>query len=574
MEECRMLSQLYIRNLAVVKETVIDFTEGFNVFTGETGAGKSVIIGAISAILGGRMYKDQVRTGEQKACISALFVDLNQCALDLLEERGFSADEDGSLLITREFTVDGRNSCRINTRPATISVLKEIGRLLMDIHGQRDNSQLLQQEYQMELIDQFGGLIHTVDRYRLEYRQLTAIQKEIRSLQMDESEKARKLDLLTYQIEEIEAAELIEGEEEELIRQRRRIQNSERILSGLAQARDSLSGDEEGEYAGAVSLLENAVSGLDSAAKYLPELSALADKVQEMFYELQEISSDLCDQLEQSEYDPALLDEIENRLDEIYRLKRKYGSSYEEIMEFYQDAKAQLDTITFAQERIDKLTQEWNTQLKLVHSLAQELSVSRVKAGEELIARMESELAFLDMPNVRFALHNDIHPPMENGIDTITMLISANPGEPPKPMTRIASGGELSRIMLAIKNIMWSRDDAGTMIFDEIDTGVSGRAAQKIGRKLAQAAQHRQVICVTHLAQIAVCAQNHLLIRKNSVKDQTFTNVFALEGDERLQELARIISGENITETTLRTAMEMLEKSAEEQANMAIAAAS
>jgi len=569
-----MLLQLYIRNLAVVKETIIDFTEGLNVFTGETGAGKSVIIGAISAILGGRMYKDQVRTGEQKACISALFTDLSQRALDLLEERGFSADEDGSLLITREFTVDGRNSCRINTRPATISVLKEIGALLMDIHGQRDNSQLLNQEYQMELIDQYGELSRLVDRYHLEYRQLTAIQKEIRALQMDEGEKARKLDLLTYQIEEIEAAELVEGEEEDLIRQRRKIQNSERILSGLAQAHESLSGDEDGEYPGAVSMLEAAVSGLESAAKYMPEIVELANRVQEMYYELQEISSDLCDQLEQSEYDPGLLDEIENRLDEIYRLKRKYGSSYEEIMAFYQDAKAQLETITFAQERIDQLTGEWNAQLKLVSKLAQELSISRTKAGEELITRMEEELAFLDMPNVRFALHNDVHPPMENGIDTITLLISANPGEPPKPMTRIASGGELSRIMLAIKNIMWSRDDAGTMIFDEIDTGVSGRAAQKIGRKLAQAAQHRQVICVTHLAQIAVCAQNHLLIRKEASKEQTFTNVFVLEEHERLEELARIISGEHITETTLRTAKEMLEQSAQEQANMAIAAAS
>lgn len=555
-----MLSQLYIRNLAVIKEAAIDFTQGLNAFTGETGAGKSVIISAIGAILGGRMHKDQIRSGEQKAYVSALFTDLNQRARELLDEHGYSVDEDGCLLITREFTADGRNSCRINTRPATISILREIGGLLIDVHGQRDNNHLLQQEYQMELIDRYGNLTQQLDQYRLEYHQLTAIRKEIHALQMDEGEKARRIDLLSYQIEEIEQAELAEGEEEDLIRQRRKIQNAEKILSGFAEARDSLSGDEDGEYTGAVTLLENAASSLESTARYLPETAALAEKIQEMVYELQEISSDLSDQLSQMDYNPAQLDEIEMRLDEIYRLKRKYGGSYEEIMAFYQDARQQLETITSAQERIKMLNKEWEKQLKLVNDLAQSLSDARRKAGETLIAQVEAELAFLDMPNVRLLLQNDVHTPNENGIDSIILLISANPGEQPKPLSRIASGGELSRIMLAVKNVMWSKDDAGTMIFDEIDTGVSGRAAQKIGRKLAQAAQHRQVICVTHLAQIAVCAQNHLLIQKKTDSGQTYTNVFPLEGDERLQELARIINGDHITDTTIRTAQEMLEQ--------------
>lgn len=569
-----MLSQLYIKNLAVIKEASIDLTEGLNVFTGETGAGKSVIIGAIGAVLGRRMYKDQIRTGEQKACVSVLFTDLNRRARDLLDELGFSADEDGALLITREFTADGRNSCRINTRPATISVLKQIGCLLMDIHGQWDNNQLLQQEYQMELIDRYGNLTQTVDQYRLEYRQLTAIQKEMRSLQMDEGEKARRLDLLRYQINEIEEAELTEGEEEELIQQRRKIQNAERILSGLAEAHDSLSGDDDGEYSGAITMLENAASSLSNAARYLPEFVGFAEKVQEMVYELQEVSSEISDQLCQMDYDLSELDEIEARLDEIYRLKRKYGDSYEKIMLFYQDAKQQLDAITFAQERIDKLNAAYQVQLQQVTELAEAISQRRSKAGEEFITHVQSELAFLNMPNIRFVLQNDIHLPKDDGIDSISLLISANPGELPKPLSRIASGGELSRIMLAIKNIMWSQDDTSTMIFDEVDTGVSGRAAQKIGRKLAQVAQHRQVICVTHLAQIAVCAQNHLLIQKDTVDGHTYTNVFPLKGENRLQELARIINGDHITDTTVRTAREMLEQFAAQQKDISIAVAS
>lgn len=344
------------------------------------------------------MHKDQIRSGEQKAYVSALFTDLNQRARELLDERGYSVDEDGCLLITREFTADGRNSCRINTRPATISILREIGGLLIDVHGQRDNNQLLQQEYQMELIDRYGNLTQQLDQYRLEYHQLTAIRKEIHALQMDEGEKARKIDLLSYQIEEIEQAELAEDEEEDLIRQRRKIQNAEKILSGFAEARDSLSGDEDGEYTGAVTLLENAASSLESTARYLPETAALAEKIQEMVYELQEISSDLSDQLSQMDYNPAQLDEIEMRLDEIYRLKRKYGGSYEEIMAFYQDARQQLETITSAQERIKMLNKEWEKQLKLVNDLAQSLSDARRKAGETLIAQVKQNWLFWICP--------------------------------------------------------------------------------------------------------------------------------------------------------------------------------
>ena len=555
-----MLSQLYIKNLAVIQEVTVELSEGLNVFTGETGAGKSVIIGAINAILGGRVFKDQVRTGEHKACVSALFTGLNQTIQELLEEKGFSTDEDGCLLITREFTSDGRNSCRINARPAPLSVLREIGGLLMDIHGQRDNNRLLEHDYQMETIDRFGNLTQMVDSYLLEYRQLTAIQKEMQSLQMDEGEKARRLDLLQYQMDEIEQADLKPDEEEELSIRRRQLQNSQRILSSLAQARENLSGDEEGEYSGAIVLLQNACAGLEEASRYLPDMASTAEKLQEMVYELQELSGDLSDELSAMEYQPSGLDEIEERLDEIYRLKRKYGASYKAIMEFYHSAKQQMETICFAQDRIHKLEKEYDAQRQRVNVAAQELSARREQATQELIHRLEEELIFLDMPNVHFSIENILHSPSESGIDNISLLITANVGERPKPLSRIASGGELSRIMLALKNIMWSLDEAGTMVFDEVDTGVSGRAAQKIGRKLAQAALHRQVICVTHLAQIAVCGQNHLLIEKQSVQERTYTSVTPLEGHHRLEELARIISGDHITESALHTAAEMLEQ--------------
>lgn len=563
-----MLSQLYIKNLAVVKEASIDLTPGLNVFTGETGAGKSVIIGAIAAILGGRMHRDQVRTGETKACVSALFTDLGQRARDMLEERGFAPDEDGCLLITREFSADGRNSCRINTRPATLSVLKEIGMYLIDLHGQRDNNRLLLPEYQMELIDSFGRLEEQADQYRLEYRQLAAIQKEIRSLQMNEAEKEQKIDLLKHQLREIRDAELSSGEEEELVAQRRKIQNSERILSGLAEARDSLAGDESGEYTGAVSLLENAAASLETAGRFLPDIADIAERIQEMVYELQETERDISDQLDDMDYNPSQLNEIEERLDEIYRLKRKYGSSYQDIMSFYKKAQEQLRTITSADERIKKLQKEMKTQQDLVNRLSKNLSDRRMEAGKEFVAQVEAELTFLDMPAVRLLVQNDIHLPDGDGIDRIAFLISANQGEQPKPMARIASGGELSRIMLAVKNVMWSRDDAGTMIFDEVDAGVSGRAAQKIGRKLSQAARSRQVICVTHLAQIASCGDSHMLIRKEAVEGQTYTRVSALEGQHRLEELARIISGENITDASLRTAREMVDTAQAERNKM------
>ena len=562
-----MLSQLYIKNLAVVKEASIDLTAGLNVFTGETGAGKSVIIGAIAAILGGRMHRDQVRTGESKACVSALFTDLGQRARDMLEEKGFAPDEDGCLLITREFSADGRNNCRINTRPATISVLKEIGMYLIDLHGQRDNNRLLLPEYQMELIDSFGRLEEQADQYRLEYRQLSAIQKEIRSLQMNEAEKEQKIDLLKHQLREIRDAELTPGEEEELVSQRRKIQNSERILSGLAEAKDSLSGDESGEYTGAVSLLETAASSLEAAGRFLPDIADIAERIQEIVYELQETERDISDQLDDMDYNPAQLDEIEERLDEIYRLKRKYGSSYQDIMVFYKKAQEQLRTITSADERIKKLQKELKTQQDLVNRLAKSLSDKRMEAGKDFVSQVEAELTFLDMPAVRLLVQNETHLSDMDGIDRIAFLISANQGEQPKPLSRIASGGELSRIMLAVKNIMWSRDDAGTMIFDEVDSGVSGRAAQKIGRKLSQAASSRQVICVTHLAQIASCGDSHMLIRKEAVDGQTFTRVSALEGQQRLEELARIISGENITDASLRTAKEMLETAQAERAD-------
>ncbi len=563
-----MLSQLYIKNLAVVKEASIDLTPGLNVFTGETGAGKSVIIGAIAAILGGRMHRDQVRTGETKACVSALFTDLGQRARDMLEERGFAPDEDGCLLITREFSADGRNSCRINTRPATLSVLKEIGMYLIDLHGQRDNNRLLLPEYQMELIDSFGRLEEQADQYRLEYRQLAAIQKEIRSLQMNEAEKEQKIDLLKHQLREIRDAELSSGEEEELVAQRRKIQNSERILSGLAEARESLAGDEGGEYTGAVSLLENAAASLEIAGRFLPDIADIAERIQEMVYELQEIERDISDQLDDMDYNPSQLNEIEERLDEIYRLKRKYGNSYQDIMSFYKKAQEQLRTITSADERIKKLQKEMKTQQDLVNRLSKNLSDRRMEAGKEFVAQVEAELTFLDMPAVRLLVQNDIHLPDGDGIDRIAFLISANQGEQPKPMARIASGGELSRIMLAVKNVMWSRDDAGTMIFDEVDAGVSGRAAQKIGRKLSQAARSRQVICVTHLAQIASCGDSHMLIRKEAVEGQTYTRVSALEGQQRLEELARIISGENITDASLRTAREMVDTAQAERNKM------
>ncbi len=552
-----MLKELFIKNIAVIKQTDICFSEGLNVFTGETGAGKSIIIDSINAVLGQRVSRDLVRTGETRAQITAVFSGLSTTTLELLDQMGYEADE-GELMISREISVDGKGTCRLCGRPIGVTMLREIGNTLINIHGQHDSQYLLNKEKHIDFLDSFAQLDTLYDRYRDCFSQLIAMRRELNSLNVDEAEKARQIDLLEYQINEIEQAELVPGEEEELADRRNMIRNAEKICLSLDEAHEQIAGGEE--RTGALELIQNAAAALEEAARYVETLIPISSQLTEMGYELEDSLMGINDARLGMEYDPGELEEIEARLDLIYRLKRKYGGDIEEILQNHSLYKKQLEKITLSDEKKESLNQSYKEMLLQAKNLADQLSKERKAAARRFEKQVEGELSFLDMPSVKFTISILPCKLGAKGLDDVEFMISTNPGEPPKPIAKIASGGELSRIMLSIKNVISDKDDVPTLIFDEVDTGVSGSAAEKIGRKLRQVSKGRQVICVTHLAQIAALCDHHLLIQKQVKDDHTFTQVTELDHPGRVREIARIMSGVDVSELSLQNAEEMLRR--------------
>ena len=556
-----MLDSLHIENIAVIERADIQFDAGFNVLTGETGAGKSIVIDAINAVLGERASRDLVRTGSDTANVSAVFSGLSAPVASAIGELGFEPDEDGMLLIQRSISAEGKGACRINGRPATVSLLRAVGRMLVNIHGQHENQVLLNPERHVEYLDRLGNLSSLLEVYREAYHRLCEIRRQLKDADMDETMKARRMDLLRYQIEEIEAAQLQPGEEETLLSQRELYRNAGRIAEGLMTAKLTLSGDEE--EPGVLSLLEQAVSALASAGRYMEDAAAVSQRVETALYELQECAGDLRELTGRLDFDPADLDRVEERLEQIRRLTGKYGATIEEVLEYLETARQELDDMELSEERVARLQREEETAAVQAEEAASRLTAARRETAGVLTKEVMEQLVFLDMPHVTMEVSMEPAPLSAMGADRIEFLLSANPGEPAKPIARIASGGELSRVMLAIKSVLADADDIDTLIFDEIDTGISGRAAQKVGIKLRQTAvgggsRRRQVLCVTHLAQIAAQGHHHLLIQKSVRDGRTFTEVTPLDCERRKRELARIINGE-VTPASLQAAEEMLQ---------------
>lgn len=552
-----MLASLSIENIAVIEKADIQFESGLNVLTGETGAGKSIIIDSINAILGERTSRDLVRAGTQKATVSAFFEDVSNAVMRKAAHLGIPVEEDNSMLIQRSVQNDGRNACRVNGKPVTVSMLKELGHYLINIHGQHDSQALLSAEKHYVYLDLLAENSAILKEYKDAFREWKQVEKELSSLQVDEDEKLRKMDLLRFQIQELEDADITPGERESLTEKRLFFQNAEKIANSLQQAYIAVQGSDE--IFGALQQLHTASAALQDSAQYRSDLSKLSENVSELCYTLEEYADELRSNLGETEINPEEREEVDDRLDLLYRLSRKYGETEEEMLAFLDNCRTELDKIEFADEYAVKLQQRLKETRAKAEKCAERLSESRRTAAENMAKQMQEELSFLDMPNVRFAVQQEETEMQLTGADKIEFMLSANPGEPLRPLAKIASGGELSRIMLAIKNVLSDKDITETLIFDEVDTGVSGRAAQKIALKLKQVSSGRQVICVTHLAQIAAQAENHLFIEKKVHDERTFTEVHKLSFEERKHELARIIGGIEVTPIQLQSAQEMLE---------------
>ena len=551
-----MLSNLKISNIAIIKEAVVDFDNGLNVLTGETGAGKSIIIDSINAILGERTSRELIRTGSNIAEVTAFFEDINKSAVDVLDELGISC-EDNSLLISRKISIDGKNTCKVNGVTINVSMLKKIGQALVNVHGQLDNHNLLNEELHYTYIDSYAENDYLKDRYLTAFNNYCVTKRLYNSLITDESEKNRKIDLLNYQINEITEADIRIGEWEELENRKKILQNAEQLLNLVNTTVEILDGDDN--FGGVNDMLNTASSSLVKASSFDDSLNSLSDSLTEMSYNIADVTSELKDFIYNFDVDPAELDIIEDRLNVLFKLSKKYGSTEEEILEFLDNAQKELDNITFSDKRKEELEIELKDSLEYLIKVADELSENRKKYSELFVREITDELSFLDMNSIIFKVVQNKKDFDETGSDEIHFLISANAGEEPKPLSKIASGGELSRIMLAIKNVLSSKDNIQTLIFDEVDTGVSGRAAQKIGIKLKEVSKNRQVLCVTHLAQIACFADNHFLISKSESDNKTFTKVETLDNDGRIHELARIIGGIEQSKLSLDTAAEMIE---------------
>ena len=551
-----MLSSLQIENVAVIQKAEVHFEPGLNVLTGETGAGKSILIDSINAILGNRTSKDLVRTGAAKAVIRAAFEQVPPAVLDKLEQSGYERSK--ALLLSREITAEGKSSCRINGMPATAAVLRELCGGLININGQHDSVGLLNPAHHLGILDDYAQNRTVFQEYYALYRELVRVKRELDALITDEAEKQRKIDLLQYQVQEIEDAGLTAGEEQTLENRRKVLSNASAIRDRLAQSYALLSGSDDA--AGAVDLLGEASNAVDAAAQLDPALTAAAGQLLDLYYNAKDVAADLIGRLDTYDTNDAELDEVEQRLDLLYRLKRKYGSTVEDVIAFGQKAREELDNIQHSQQRHDALQAEKLRLYTKAREKAEVLTQTRLKAFEELNTRISGTLDFLNMPGVRMTLRHTRGPLASHGQDSVEFYISTNPGEAPKPLAKIASGGELSRITLAIKNAMADKDAVPTVIYDEIDSGVSGKAAGRIGEVLRQSAQGHQILCITHTAQIAALADCHLLIQKNVSNERTYTEIHPLDENGRVEALARLISGDHVTELSRANAREMLQE--------------
>lgn len=549
-----MLSNLQIENIAVIKSASIDFENGFNVMTGETGAGKSIVIDSLNAILGERTSRELIRSGADSASVCAEFQNVGDNVKNELEKLGIEKDD--TLIVSRKLTPDGKNVCRINGMPATVSMLKALGVQLVNIHGQLDNQSLLSPETHCSFIDKLAGSGRELKEFKELYSLYIKKENELKSLNTDVNEKNRRLDILNYQIEEIQKADIRPGEKDELTEKLGFLRNAEKVLDLLHTAYAALNGD--GEMPGAADVAADAASKLLSAADYSSDFTETANGINDAAMNLSAYTEELRDKIYSLDYDPNETERAEERLDVIYRLSQKYGDSEEDILAYLENAEKERDALSFSDERAEQLRAETEKAYNEALAAAKKLSEIRIEAGKKFSADVERELAFLDMPSVKFIVNDSVGELYENGIDNIEFLLSANAGEEPKPLSKIASGGELSRIMLAIKCVLSELDDIDTLIFDEIDSGVSGRAALKIAAKMKELSKTHQVICVTHLAQIAAFADEHKLISKEEKDGRTYTCIASLDYNGRKYELARIMGGLTVTQSILNSAEELL----------------
>ena len=549
-----MLSSLQIENVAVIQKANVHFEKGLNVLTGETGAGKSILIDSINAILGNRTSKDLVRTGAPKAVIRAAFEDVPAAVLDKLEKAGYERSD--ALLLSREITAEGKSSCRINGMPATAAVLRDLCGGLININGQHDSVGLLNPVHHEEILDAYAQNGAVYQDYYAVYRELVGVKKALDAMITDENEKQRRIELLRYQVQEIDDADLKVGEEQALESRRKVLANASTIRDRIAQAYALLSGGDDSS--GAVDFLGEASNAIDTAAQLDGGLSASAGQLLDLYYTAKDVAADLIGRLDEYDTNDAELDAVEQRIDRIYKLKRKYGDTVEDILAFGDKARQELEMIQSSQERAEHLQAEKHRLYTLAREKAELLTQTRLKAFEELNKRISSTLDFLNMPGVRMTLRHARGPLASHGQDSVEFYISTNPGEDPKPLAKIASGGELSRITLAIKNAMADKDAVPTVIYDEIDSGVSGKAASRIGEVLRQSTGGHQILCITHTAQIAALADCHLLIQKNITNDRTYTEIHPLDASGRVDALAHLISGDHVTELSRANAREML----------------
>ena len=547
-----MLSLLHIENIAVIECAEITFDAGFNILTGETGAGKSIVIDAISAILGERAYRDMIRTGTTKASVRAVFTDVPQLAW--FEENGVEFDPE--TIIQRDVYLDGKNVCRVNGALVTVSILRKLGVQLINIHGQHDSASLFDETNHLVFLDDFAASDQLKATYYQHYQNVATLRHEIQRMTMDESEKIRRMETLRYQIDEIMKAELQPDEDEQLESRRKVLQNAEKLSDGIHSAVESLYGNDDSD--GAASLLMEAERELSRLSRFTDTYSSLHERVADLMYQVQDVAEELRSARDDLSYSADELEQIESRLDVIHRLRRKYGVNCNEILSYLEQAQKELDEIEFADDHIERLKKKLVSAEKEAWDAALQLREYRKHGAEILSERILDELVQLDMPKVQFSCVFSETELLPNGADAVAFYMSANAGEALKPLSKVASGGELARIMLAMKNVLAEQDQVATLIFDEVDTGVSGRAAQKVAEKLRSVARNKQVLCVTHLPQLAALASTHLLIAKEERSGRTYTTVSPLDREGRKRELARIIGGSQITETTLKSAEEML----------------
>ncbi|MBS5166192.1 MAG: DNA repair protein RecN [Butyricicoccus pullicaecorum] len=550
-----MLSLLHIENIAVIEQADIEFEDGLTVLTGETGAGKSIIIDSVGAILGKRTSRDLVRAGAEKGFVSAIFTDLPQELTSKLQEYGLDGEEPDSLHIQRQLSADGKTVCRINMKPVALSLLRELSPYLINIHGQHDGQKLMDDEYHIDFLDSFAELSVILEEYQPLYHQLLSMKRQITALERSEQERLQRIDVLRFHLEEIEQAELQAGEEEALTARKTFFDNVSRLAHALHRAHQLLDDEEQG----ICTAMEQVSSTLSEISDVTPAISALLERAEEAKYMVADLRDAIAQEQSHTEFSASEQEMVEERLDQIYRLEQKYGETIADVLDYAASSREELDRLQSADERRDTLRAEYRKTLAHAKELAQELSARRREAAVQLEERIVSELRELDMAKVQLSVQVETGSKLTtHGLDTVAFLISVNPGEALKPLSKVASGGELSRVMLAVKNVLTAREPVGTLIFDEIDTGVSGRAAQKIAHKLVQIGRQKQTLCVTHLPQIAAMGRHHMLISKSVAGERTYTSVVPIEGETRTDEIARMLAGDAITENTRRNAQELL----------------